>query len=262
MRGREMKRRLGRWGDWYSAICRRRYLKWRRIACHAPFPVHIYQGLLLQALSNPRIRVLPFTDTGSPSANQTNLYVRHDIDTRECVQNMALLLDIDQEVGVRAGVYFRADDGEYALEDYRKEIQAYRATGFEIGLHTVCYLKDDYLDALRKETELFTRSLGFSPTSFTVHGMGPCRMDVRMRFCEEICGRLAEFGFTFSDCCPHLRSYDHTIHDSHWNTKERVRFLYSDFIRLPLFSRGSSTYVLLTHPGYWFRPDERASKLS
>ena len=235
----------------YSAVRQERYLKGRKIACCAPFPSRIYRSLLLHVLNNPKVQVLPFATSDRFPTGCANLFVRHDIDTAGCIRNMALLLDVDRELGVPAGIYFRTDEKEYALASHRDEIQVYRAAGLEIGLHTVCYVEDDYLGAFSEETKLFAQALGFRPTSFTVHGLGPYRMDVRLRFCEEICGRLGEFGYVFSDCCPHLRTYEYTIHDSHWNEKEHIRFIYTDFLRLPSLLRRGKNYILLTHPGYW-----------
>ena len=227
-----------------------RFLDGLKVACYAPYPLHVYRSLLSHALRSPRIQLPPFGESNHPSASSASLFVRHDIDTKRCIQNMALLLDIDRELGVPAGVYFRAEGEEYALASYQGEIQAYRAAGLEIGLHTLCYLEEDYLDAFRRETEVFRHAVGFSPATFTVHGLGPFRMDVRLRFCEEICARLGEFGYTFSDCCSHLRTYDYTIHDSHWNKEAGVRFIYNDFFDFPPLL-GGRNYILLTHPGYW-----------
>ena len=241
----------GRLRNRYAAIRERQYLRGRKIAGFAPFPLHVYRSLLLHAFNNPKVQVPPFATSDRLSPGRASLFVRHDIDTADCIRNMALLLDVDRELGVPAGIYFRADEKEYALASHRDEIQAYRAAGLEIGLHTSCYLEADYLVAFRKETELFVRALAFRPTSFTVHGLGPYRMDVRLRFSEEICQRLGEFGYAFSDCCSHLRIYDYTIHDSHWNERERVRFIYNDFLILPPFLHEGKNYILLTHPGYW-----------
>ncbi|MDH7499443.1 MAG: hypothetical protein QHH30_03570, partial [candidate division NC10 bacterium] len=250
VRSAEMKGLGERLSNRWLAHRWQRFLDHLQIAHQAPYPLHIYRRLLSQALSHPQVRLLPFTQSASAPDGPANLYVRHDVDTADCMRNLALLLDVDRELGVPAGVFLRADGREYALEKHRERIGSYRAAGLEIGLHTVCYLEEDYLGALQRETERFSRALGFRPSSFTVHGLGPHRMDARLRFCQEISARLREFGYSFSDCSPHLRAYDYTIHDSHWSQEARSRFIYSDFLHLsPL--RGGRNYILLTHPGYW-----------
>jgi hypothetical protein len=207
--------------------------------------------LLLHLQESPRVKMHPFTEPGPFSHASAHLFVRHDIDTAACMRNMPLLLEIDRELGVRAAVFLRADEEEYRLDGHRQAIQVYRDAGLEIGLHTLCYLEDDYLSALKRETRHFTHALGFSPASFTTHGMGSFRLEVRQRFYQEIHGRLGEFGYTFTDCCARLRAYDYTIHDSYWDDKRGSRFIYDDFLACrPLLLRGRD-YLLLTHPGYW-----------
>ena len=191
----------------------------------------------------------PFTARFATETSHINVFIRHDIDTRACIENMHLLLAIDWDFGAPAGVYFRADDQEYPLSEQKDAIQVYRDSGFEIGLHTVCYTKDDYLAEFRRETEKFSNAVGFRPKSFSVHGLGAFRHRVRMQFYEDISKQLLESCYEFGDI-PQLRSYDHVIHDCHLDEREN-RSLYDDFVKPLSFFRKGKNYLILTHPCYW-----------
>ncbi len=227
-----------------------RYQRARRLAGYAPYSASLYRRFLSQALRDRKLRVASFLET-SAAPGPATLFVRHDIDTAECMRGLRTLLDVDRELGVAAGVYLMADSKAYRLADHREEIAACRAAGFEIGLHTACYVHDDYFAALGAETRAFADALGFLPRSFTVHGLGQHRLDVRLKFYEEARGRMGEFGYTFTDACPELRAYDYVFEDCHWDDARQARFVYDDIAgrRFP-FERGRS-YLLLTHPCYW-----------
>jgi len=249
MRGGLIARVLSAARRRYAARRRHAFLKALKPAVDAPYAVSLYRDFLMRALGTGPIKVLGYRD--SPSTGRASLFVRHDIDTADCGRKMRLLLDIDREAGVSPGVYFRADEEAYRLAELRNRIEPYRSDGFEIGLHTVCYVHDDYLRAFEMETRVFRDAFGFSPTSFTVHGLGTHRHDVRMRFCDDVCERLEDFGYGFSDCCPKLRSYDYVIHDCHFDAKRDVRFVYDDFAGRDFPYAPGMSYVVLTHPCYW-----------
>jgi hypothetical protein len=227
----------------------------RKVAKHAPYPVSIYRGLLSQSRENPKIHFVRFLDQSGEVWGQINMFVRHDIDTAACIHNMPILLNVDREFGVRAGIYLRADDQEYSLSECRDVLEPYRAVGFEVGLHTVCYTNEDYMGAFMYETDKFVRQMGFKPDSFTVHGLGGYRADARLEFCKNIAGCLQEFGYEFSDCHCSLRSYEYVIEDCHWDDQTSMRFIYDDFWNLPSFFREGHSYLVLTHPCYWKESD-------
>ncbi len=195
----------------------------------APYPTALYAALLSQCQRSNRIQVHPFTKQNIEDGSRTHVFVRHDIDTSACIQKMHLLLDIDHDLGVPGGVYFRVDDREYRLSDYRNIIQTLRSRRLEIGLHTLCYLEDDYFSALRRETRKFYDDLGFKPRSFTVHGLGPQRLEMRLRFYEEVAPRLGEFGYEFCDCHALWRSYNYIIEDCHREEGKEGLCIYNDF---------------------------------
>ena len=225
----------------------------RKVARYAPYASSIYRELLYSIIQSKKNRVMPFIPNNETDSNEVKFFVRHDIDTKHCMKNMSLLLDIDKSSGVQSGVYLLSDGKNYSLSEHRSVIQSYREAGFEIGLHTVCYIEDNYLKAFERETKEFADNLGFRPRSFTVHGLGEYKLDVRIHFAEEIMGRLDEFGYTFTDCNLNMRAYDYVIEDCHWNESRKSRFIYDDFTRTPPFFKKGNNYLILTHPCYWIK---------
>ncbi len=234
----------------FAAIRRNRFLRTCQAVAAAPYDATIYEMFLESALRNRGLQHRPFLESSSPAA-PASLYVRHDIDTAACIRSMDRLLEIDRSKRISAGVYFRVDGEEYCLEQNRERINQLREYGFEIGLHTVCYLADDYLKRFEAETRAFEHGAGFHPKSFTVHGLGQTRMDVRTSFCEEIVDRMAEFGYEFTDCHPRSRCYDHVIHDCHLDQQGGHRYIRDEFTSRPFPYERGKNYLLLTHPCYW-----------
>ena len=136
---------------------------------------------------------------------------------------------------------------EYHPNQLAGMVSTYRETGVEFGLHTSCYVEDDYLGTFRTESERFAKTFGFAPRSFTVHGLGDCRYETRLRFGEEIIPRLEEFGYVFTDCNQTLRTYDYVISDCHLEATSGRRYIYNDFLRLPRFFAPGFNYLVLTH---------------
>ena len=217
--------------------------------CHAPYNLTIYRQLLEQVCLSPDMEFVPFASKQKKGFEKIKMFIRHDVDTKQCVENLPLFLEIDKSLNVWVGVYFRVDDEEYSLMQYRDIVQSYNKLGFEIGLHTVCYKKDNYLDEFKRETDKFTYEVGFRPRSFSVHGLGDYRLNIRMQFYEEIASRMWEFGYKFGDI-PQVHAYDYVIHDCHLDENGN-RFIYDEVINLPSFFRKGENYLILTHPCYW-----------
>ena len=228
------------------------YLIKRKIACAAPYPTKLYYALLSMIKKNNRIYVSPFIEDSSPPSNQARFFLRHDIDTTDCIRKMGALLAINRKLGFPSSLFFRADEVEYSLSDYKEEINTYKNQGCEIGLHTVCYTQDDFLKEFRREIMVFRESLGIAPRAFTVHGLGPhFRMEQRMEFCSIMAGDLHEYGFLMSDCSDQLRRYDYVIQDCNMAHNGGNRIIYDDFLCLPPFIQNGKNYLILTHPTYW-----------
>ncbi len=217
---------------------------------NASYPIAIYKQLL-DAVR--KMDSCAFEDFSSSKIieDKITVFFRHDIDTINCLKNMPLLLDIDIQEKVASPCFLRVDEEEYSLYDANKLVQKYVERGVEFGLHTVCYIDDNYLKAFEDETNKFINAFGFQPKTFTVHGLGQYRSDVRAQFYSDISTRLNEFGYEFSDCCANLRTYHYVIEDCHWNAKNQCRFIYDDFKKLPRNIKRGMNVLILTHPCYW-----------
>lgn len=237
---------------YHSIFNRKRqgYIKSREAEMNAPYPASIYENILLKLKANKEIKLLPFNQKPSKSG-PINLYLRHDIDTLKCVKNMPMMLDINLKTEMMAAVYFRVDDDEYRLKDLKDVALEYKARGFEMGLHTVCWAEDDYMGQFAMETEKFADELGFRPKSFTVHGAGALRQEERQQFYIEIDKRWDEFDYERTDCHPRFRRYHYVIEDCHLSNPDQNRFIYKDFIEVPTFFQRGKNYIILTHPCYW-----------
>lgn len=233
-----------------TARALRSWLQGRQPLEEAPYPLSLYSELLDCTRKHDWLNV---RDYAAPTAarGRPALYFRHDIDTQQCVDRMTCLLDEDLRAGVLPGVYLRADEREYCLAEVRSKIEPYRARGVEFGLHTVCYLEDQFLSELAREANHFERSLGFRARSLTTHGLGDHRLEVRLSFCQQIRSRSKEFGFDFLDIDPRVRSYLYVIEDCHRHPRSGCRFIYDDFKRFPWASIRHGDLLVLTHPCYW-----------
>ena len=218
---------------------------------YAPYSVGLYQGLVEKIGKIPRAVLTPFFDEGGGSVDgNIRVYSRHDLDTASCVENLPLLLEVDECNGIVPGIFFLVNDQTYSLASCRGLATSLREKGHVVGLHTVCYLEDDYLGAFQREIDKFTAEIGFRPQTFNAHGLGKQRLETRLKFYEEISERYAEYGFSYSDCCPRMRFYQHVIEDCHWDEKISKRYVKDDFIH-PRQYLGGEKCLILTHPCYW-----------
>ncbi|MBO3697279.1 hypothetical protein [Roseivirga sp. E12] len=214
----------------------------------SPYPIEYYRDLL-EMLTNENVFFQPFMQIES-SKERINVFVRHDIDRQECIDNLEDMVALNKEYKIQSGLFFLVNDRTYNLSDYRDKILAYREDGLEIGLHTECYRFDDYMKEFKRETDRFEKVLGFRPQSFTVHGLG-YRNDVRGQFYSVLDRNFKSTGYSFSDCISKFRSYDYVMEDCHKNSKTQKRFIYSDFQKLPSFLKPGENLLVLTHPCYW-----------
>jgi hypothetical protein len=138
-------------------------------------------------------------------------------------------------------------------------VSEFRPHGMIFGLHTECYLFDDWRSRLDFEIRRFEEELGFRPCTLNAHGGFPHRQKQRLAFYSAMTRQeLYRLGFQFSDLHFGLRAYDSIVEDCHATgpssgpedyRPERRRLL-SDFAVLPPRRDGRSSLVL-THPGYW-----------
>lgn len=227
-----------------------RYERTRRRVAFAPIPVSIYASLLDGIRRTPGIVTPPFSTTSAP-AGKIRLYLRHDVDTGLCIDRLPLLLDINLQAQILSPVFIRTDGIDYKPTALSAIVKIYRQQGVEFGLHTSCYLSDDFLDAFKFETSVFEKTFGFRPSIFTVHGMGKHRVNVRSNFVEKISTVPGCYGYEFTDAIPEWRSYDYVVTDCHPDSVSGNRFIYDDFLHLPRFFSRDKDYLILTHPCYW-----------
>jgi hypothetical protein len=216
----------------------------------APYSSKIYQSLINRLKRTENIRICSFRDSLPDEAGTINVYFRHDIDTEACLNNLGSLLEIDKKSGIIPGIFFLVSDETYLLSSCKDLASKIHAEGYPVGLHSVCYLKDDYLLEFQKEIDFFTATLGFRPDTFNAHGVGSTKLENRLKFYDEISVKYKEFGFSYSDCCAKLRPYQHVIEDCHWDSSVSKRYIKADFEQPEAFIKPGNNLVL-THPCYW-----------
>lgn len=226
------------------------YLRRRRPVAYAPYGVAVYRDLLRQLKRRADVHLAPF-DARTLAANRVNFFLRHDVDTAQCVANLAMVAEQNGAEGVPAAVYLRCDGEEYRPADAAAAVARCRAHGFEVGLHSSAYVEGDSEAALRRELDVFRDAFGFAPRSVTIHGLGDFRLAERQELVAHLTSSLAAYGLGFTDAHESLRAYDHVITDCHPDPASGKRFIYGDMLRLPPLLRRGRAYLVLTHPCYW-----------
>lgn len=226
------------------------WLRQRQSIATTPYPLSLYSAFLNQISNHPSCSWFPFATKEPLAENRARFFVRHDIDEPLCPKRLDSVLHIDESFNIKSGIYFRVDGQSYDPSQQRDLAYRWKNKGFEIGLHSSCYLADDFVAELKKEIQIFKDALGFQPESLTVHGLGDYRLQQRRVFEKSMVMELQRFGFHFSDCHPRLFAYDHVIEDCHQD-EDGGRILLSDFKTIPPFILPGSNYLILTHPCYW-----------
>lgn len=217
---------------------------------YAPYSFQVYRSIL-QRVDRQGLPVRSFTEAASHS-ERSSIFLRHDVDTAACVENTDSLLQIEADFGWPSATFIRVDGEEYDPEALRSIVAQRRSSDVVFGLHTACYIDDDPFAFFRRELDRFAEVFGFRAQTFTVHGLGSFRAEVRQTFSEGIVERMAEFGIVASDCSARLRRYDMVFQDCDIDPQTGRRIMYDDMARLPwLPPRGGRNYLLLTHPCYW-----------
>jgi len=221
----------------------------KRKYAEAPYPLQYYNELLDELTGQSGVVFHPFQHRDS-SENDINVFIRHDIDRTECIENFDQLVELNTQHGLPSALFFLVNDRTYELAAYKEKVLAARAAGAEIGLHTECYRIDDFMGEFHRETKRFEEVLGFRPESFTVHGLGK-REDIRQQFYDALSEDFSSTGYHFTDCISGFRTYDYVIEDCHQGPGAKGRFIYTDFKKLPKFLKPGDNLLILTHPCYW-----------
>lgn len=225
-----------------------RYQSARNAMKTAPFPIDMYRDCLI-GFQELGLKFPEFVK--SPKSQTANVYVRHDVDTQACIDNIERVMDIDKGLGVPSSVYFRVDDEDYDFSAYSDIVQRIAKDGFEVGLHTSCYSYDDPIKRFEYETQKFTSESGLAPTSFTLHGLGREHYVKRVKFRNHAGRNYEKFGYKFTDCLRATRHYRYVIEDCHVDPQTKDRFIYDDFTNFPDAMTKTGNLLVLTHPCYW-----------
>ena len=228
-----------------------RLIRNRTHLVNAPYDIELYRAYCEKLEQKEGVVFPPFdVDEENLPEDQIRVFFRHDIDTLSCVEQLDLLLEVNKKYNHPATFHFRVDGEEYDIKDHAGKVKYCVENGFNVGLHTQCYIEDDYLEQFRRDTELFISATGISPKIFSVHGLGTYRRSVRKRFYREVGSIMPELGYHFSDCTGVQRTYNYSIEDCHFDSSSRSRYIYDDFEN-PDFMRKGQSYLVLTHPCYW-----------
>jgi hypothetical protein len=259
-------------GSLLSRVARRldtRHRKLRAFAasrvrsCSAPYSIKSYDDGLA-AIVDAGFRVPHFAST-DPVGDVPDVYFRHDIDLSDCPARLPALIEAELRRGVRAGVFFQANErAPYKLRACRELAQELSSMGIEIGLHTICYTSASPWKGLNEEIASFRDALGMHPKSINAHGLGPYRLAERIAFYRDFTEeKMKEMGFSYSDLSESLRRYDYCVEDCHISPgfssgaqgdpfallPIEARYIKDDLHNLPMIPR--LRYLVLTHPGYW-----------
>jgi len=102
-----------------------------------------------------------------------NIVMRHDIDSRDCIQKLPFLLEVEKKYGLKSAIYVLTDGVLYHPQEAENLIKDLQAQDYEIGLHTEAHAAQDSRAYMAKEIEAFQRCYGVSPRTYVMHGVIP-----------------------------------------------------------------------------------------
>ena len=236
----------------------KRYLRNRQVYANAPYNLNVYAQLLESICGSHEDQLCDFDNVGQSEVKR-KWYVRHDLDESDCLSRAAELIRLDLKYGVRPGVFIRVQSDAYSLDNARALMAEFLDEGVMFGLHSECYLSDDWLSRLRAEVEIYHKILGTTPFAVNAHGYGDYRFKIRQKFYSGMTPELMnELGIRLNDCGTGNRRYQYIIEDCHRPFGDLPhnkidlynRCILTDFKMLPppgFVSQG----LILTHPCYW-----------
>lgn len=216
----------------------------------SPYSLSIYRSVLSSCLK--RGYFFPEFDSNVRDTSKVRMFVRHDIDTLQCLKNMFETFKINDELNIPAAIFVRTDGMDYGLDElliYKEILQNLKN---RLGLHTSCYLAGKkWEEALNDEIIRFHKVFDFYPRWLTVHGLGDKMISYREELVNQVGASGQSNGFkVFLDAHSKNRKYTYIIQDCWLKTDQKTRFIYSDFKDVPPFRRNSEN-LILTHPCYW-----------
>jgi hypothetical protein len=233
-------------------------LKRKAFVRSGPFEFSVYRNLLTLIKNSEGNKFIDF-DSEVLFPDQRGWYVRHDIDMPNCLNQLDKFLDLELTLGIKPACFIRIDSPAYASIDVLPLIKEFSKQGVVFGLHSECYIHDNWKDYFESEIKKFRTYYGFRPQAFNVHGFGHYKLRERECFYKYMTHqKINDYGFSFCDLHNGLREYKYCIQDSNAlfpansleDYRPERRFLYNDFSTIPPIHKGSRGLVL-THPGYW-----------
>lgn len=215
-----------------------------------PFPFEIYKNFLDHLLSLTNTSFLEFSKPPLPNSDTIFLHIRHDIDTRRCLNNIPFFLSPEKELGLPASYFFLANRDDYSLEEAKPVVTELLELGFTVGLHTSCYTSKNWNERLADEVDYFRNTLGFIPESFTVHGRGELFQDTRIEFYQSLPDLLPFLGLKRTDCGL-FYSYHFVFQDCTLSPSRTGRILGNDFFSPKTYLKPGKLHLVLIHPGHW-----------
>jgi len=245
--------------QWYrfAQHIREDYRRFRRpdehpaVAQHiAPHSIALYEHIVLAYVESPACVFVSMRDLilGRLHRDKVNVILRHDVDGFP--ERLHLFYEAESRHHVRSTFYVLPSEADYRMADHRDELIELNRLGFDVALHTTAWGRDDQKAYFQWEIDVFRDALGFSPTTFTLHGYRPWSEDVvhrRARFMTLMPELLA----LYPDCAgtDYGRPDNLVISDSAFQGEvSRWPAGAPSIQRIP----GGGTVKLLTHPNYWF----------
>jgi hypothetical protein len=235
----------------YLFILKRRsflFLKNRQKYKNSPYEFEIYENLISKLNNSKNVKIYDFSGKILKDKNLSHIIIRHDIDTINCIENVDMFIDFHIKNKIHSAFFFRVDEEEYKLKEFKEKVIRCVENDLKVGLHTSFYTYDDPLERFRIETKKFFTETGINPIYFTIHGLGEYKINERDKYKKIICDSLSTYGYSFTDCHYSLRLYDYVIEDCHLEGGNR--FIYDDFFYNPEQLR-NQVGLILTHPCYW-----------
>lgn len=216
---------------------------------YPPHPLYLYEQLLRSLQNDEKVVFMSLSEHVTGAArdpHKITLLLRHDLDAG--IPEVAhALCGVERSLGMRSSVHILVDGALYdpaPLADLANELHA---DGFDVGLHTQCWIHEDYTSIFYAELERFRDLFGFEPRTFTQHGAWP-RTERDMQRRHEFAIRTPEiikgtsivgynnfFDWVSEDSC--INAQPAPIHLSFFDLAERCYL--------------GGTALILTHDNHW-----------
>ncbi len=230
------------------AKCCRRMLR-REAVSEPPHRLSLYKETLVGLLEDDFCSFLSIKDRINGRINLGSKYgvcLRHDIDCGSAKRTEALCA-VESALNLRSSVHFLVDDVIYDLNGVRETAKRLHGAGFDVGLHSQCWLQENYELAFEKELERFSEVFGFRAETYSQHGAWPRdagseerRAEMRSRE-RELAKRHSLVGCDYK--------YDIVIEDSARLGKPVP--INEDFRSPERYICRGDVALLLTHDCYW-----------